>query len=224
MGFDLVRSVNSPRQTLLGLRSLPIQTIIDVGANAGQFARYVSKFFPSARLYCFEPLSQPFQALDAWAKTQSDRVTTFNTALGEKEGTMEMFFHAEYSPSSSFLSSTATTAAYYPATRNQKRVPVKITTLDKIWETVDGTLSPQILIKLDVQGYEDRVIHGGKQTFINAKACILEVCLDTLYEGQATFKDLLLTLNDLGYRYVGNLSQTYGEGGHVIFLDAVFMQ
>ena len=78
--------------------------------------------------------------------------------------------------------------------------------------------------KLDVQGYEDRVIAGGSKIFATATACILEVCLDSLYEGQAGFLKLLTMLDALGYRYVGNLDQAYGEDGHCIFLDAVFLR
>ena len=45
LGLDIIRIKNSPKQTLCGLRSLPIQTVIDVGANTGQFARQISQVF-----------------------------------------------------------------------------------------------------------------------------------------------------------------------------------
>lgn len=50
-GFDIIRLNNSPNHTLLGLKSLPIKMIIDVGANEGQFAKMISKFFPDAMIY-----------------------------------------------------------------------------------------------------------------------------------------------------------------------------
>jgi hypothetical protein len=34
----------------------------------------------------------------------------------------------------------------------------------------------------------------------------------------------LLLLDNLGFRYAGNLDQVYGEEGHVIFFDAVFVR
>ena len=68
------------------------------------------------------------------------------------------------------------------------------------------------------------MIIGGKKTFLAASACILEVCLDKLYEGQTEFKELLMMLHDIGFRYAGNLNQTYGDDGHCIFLDAVFLK
>jgi len=99
---------------------------------------------------------------------------------------------------------------------------VKLTTLDKVVKDSSLNLQPEILIKLDVQGYEDRVLRGGWQTFEKARACILEVSLDPLYEKQATFKGLLLLLESLGYRYAGNLEQNYASDGHVVFVDVVF--
>lgn len=41
LGVDIIPLNRQPTQTVLGLRSLPIRTIIDVGANKGQFARYI---------------------------------------------------------------------------------------------------------------------------------------------------------------------------------------
>lgn len=224
IGFDIVRLTHNPKYTLLGLSELPIKTVIDIGANAGQFARYIMGIFPQAQLYCFEPLPEPFQQLQLWAEQQQGQVTAFNVAIGDIEGTEDMFYHTEHSPSSSLLPSTAVTEKLYPFTKKQTHVPVTLTTIDKALDNVTESLSPDILVKLDVQGYEDRVIRGGRETFRKAKTCVLEVCLDQLYEKQADFKDVLLMLYDLGYRYIGNLQQAYGDDGHVVAIDAVFIK
>jgi FkbM family methyltransferase len=227
VGIDVVglkNSPNRPRQTMLGLRSRPIRTVIDVGANTGQFSRNISGFFPSARFYCFEPLPDPFAELSAWAKTQKGRVMCFNLAIGDEDGATEMFVHENHTPSSSLLATTKLTEKYYPFTKEQRRVSVMQTTLDAALAEIRNELTSEILIKLDVQGYEDRVIAGGVKTFSQASACVVEVSLDTLYEGQAGFEHLLTMLDDIGYRYRGNLDQTYGEDGHCIFLDAVFLR
>jgi hypothetical protein len=51
---------------------------------------------------------------------------------------------------------------------------------------------------------------------------VLEVCVEPLYDGQATFLDLALDLRDSGFRYAGNLDQSYGDDGRVVYFDAVF--
>lgn len=224
LGLDIVRRQQSPMNSLLGLRRIPISTVIDVGANEGQFAKKISKFFQEARIYCFEPVPAPFKKLSEWADAQDGRIKVFNTALGNHQGIVELFDHLEHSPSSSFLRTTKTCERLYPFTKNQRSIPVHLETLDKIAVNLSEPLIPEILIKLDVQGYEKSVIEGGAETFRRAAACIAEVCLDELYENQATFKDIYLLLDNLGFDYVGNLDQVFAEDGHVVYIDAVFVR
>jgi FkbM family methyltransferase len=224
IGLDIVKINKNPHNSFLGLKKLPIKTIIDVVANEGQFAKMASSVFPDAQIYCFEPIPAAFQKLDLWAKTMNNKVKCFNLALGDSEEEIEMFHHTGHSPSSSILKTTQTCESLYPFTKSQQPIKVKKTTLDNVVQKYAITLIPEILIKLDVQGYEDRVIRGGTETFSKARASILEVCLDELYENQATFQDISLLLNDLGFHYGGNLAQTYANDGHVIFIDAVFVK
>jgi FkbM family methyltransferase len=223
-GLNVARRQNSPTKTLLGLASIPFTTIIDVGANVGQFGRGISKIFPNATLYCFEPLPGPFASLSTWAKTRNGRVVPFNVALSDKAGMAEMFLHKEHTASSSLLPTTMLNEEIYPFTREQERISVRQMTLDGALDEAKVSRSSSMLIKLDVQGYEDRVIAGGTETFAAATACIVEVCLDSLYAGQAGFFELLAMLDSRGFRYAGNLDQCYGKDGHCIFLDAVFVR
>ncbi len=223
-GYDVTRLHNNPKYTLLGLRSIPFQTVIDVGANVGQFARYIQGLYADSKVYCFEPVPDSFAALERWAKTQNGRIVTFNLAVGDMEGEMEMILHQEHVTSSSMLATTELTERYYPLTKEQKPIAITQTTLDSVLGPVMGELDHEILIKLDVQGYENRVIAGGNRIFAKATACILEINLDRLYEGQAEFNELLIMLDALGYRYVGNFDQLYAKDGHCIYIDAVFLK
>jgi FkbM family methyltransferase len=224
LGFEVVKLKNSPQHSFLGLKSLPIKTILDVGANQGQFAEWVIDKFPEAKLYCFEPLPNPYEKLEAWAKTQNDRVIPLNWAIGDEEGEVSMFYHTDHSTSSSLLPSTELIGELYPFTKEQKEVKVDLLTLDHAVEKIDGIFDDDIMIKLDVQGFEDRVIRGGTQIFKKAKLCIIEVSLEELYEGQANFKDLSFMLYDLGFSYAGNLDQKYEGDGICVSLDAVFIK
>ncbi len=223
LGFDLVRTGQAPRLTLVGLRELDVKTIIDVGANTGQFARSIRTSFPEARLFCFEPLKEPFRELANWAAaTGPERTLAFNTALGDRQGTIEISCNSSYSPSASILPSTPLSSKLFPQTVPTRSQTVGITTLDAALEEMLPKLEPDILVKLDVQGYEDRVIRGGAEVLSRAKACILEVLIDGLYEGQPRFEDLVGLLDRLGFSYAGNLDQYHAPDGHVVFLDAVF--
>ncbi len=210
--------------TILGLRNVPFRSVVDGGANEGQFAKWISTFFPLAHIYAFEPLPGPYAKLRAWAQTRPERVSTFNLALGEAAGDMVMNLDLDHTSSSSILPATELNDVIYPETRRRSPVVVRRETLDRAISRAAVPLEKEILVKLDVQGYEDKVIAGAPRTLALARACILEVIVDELYAGQAPFPDLVRSLHELGYRYTGNLEQNYADDGHVIYLDAVFVR
>jgi FkbM family methyltransferase len=224
LGLEIISIKRSPNHNLLGLKNYPIRSIVDVGANSGRFAKVITTFFPEAEIYSIEPLPDVFHQLDCWAKRQKGKVKTFNFGLGDSRGISEMILHEDHNYSSSLLRTTDYAESIYPQMRRQSPVTVNVTTLDSFMNDLSEPLVGEILIKLDVQGYEDRVIRGGIETFRKARACILEINIDHLYEDQADFQDLVNLLHSIGYRYIGNLDQTYAEDGHVIFIDSVFIR
>lgn len=224
VGFSIGRRSQDPHRTLLGLCGRPIRTIIDVGANEGQFASMIAARFPEARLLCFEPLPEPHGILARWAAGMGGRVTPFNMALGAESGDAEMEMHLDHSPSSSLLKATPLTGEFYPHTLKHGSLRVSLRTLDDVVEGLANAPEPEILVKLDVQGYEGQVIRGGKRTLARASACLVEVNLDVLYEGQTSFQVLLFQLEELGLTYAGNLEQSLAPDGHVVFFDALFVR
>src|SRR5215469_14425930 len=86
VGFDLIRLYRLPRTTFLGLSRFPINTIVDVGANRGQFAQDALAFFPRAQVISFEPQPFAFKVLEQLAATRGGRITPVNLALGDSEG------------------------------------------------------------------------------------------------------------------------------------------
>jgi len=223
-GFDLIRVYRLPRTTFLGLTRLPINTIVDVGANRGQFAEQALAFFPRAHVISFEPQPNAFAALQQFAAKRRGSVTPVNLALGDSDGVVRMQVHVDWDFSSSLLSTTPLAHQLYPFQQQQTTIDVQLTTLDRYFGAATQAFVPDVLVKIDAQGYDDRVIRGGRLVFEHARACIVEINLDHLYEQQGSFKDIFGLLDTLGYRYVGNLDQTYATDGHVVFIDAVFVR
>ena len=224
LGFDIVRLNKSPRKTLLGMAGFNFKSVIDVGANRGQFAREISTFFPKAHIYCFEPLDAPYRELVSWAGEQGGRVRCFNTALGESQGEVAMHQHDNHSPSSSLLAATDTCHELYPQTRAEHLTTIQITTMDQALGDLLPDMPRDILLKLDVQGFEDRVLRGGAHVLSLSRAVVLEVNVQPLYQMQANFQVITGLLYDAGFKYVGNMDQAYGRDGRVSFLDAVFVR
>lgn len=150
-GFDIQLLSKSARHHLrLALRSMKIRTVIDVGANTGQFASSIRTILPNTRIMCFEPLPRPFEDLKVCARKQGGRVSAYNMALGEREGEIEMFQHPEFTPSSSILRSTSLSHSLYPHTKCEIPLAVRLTSLDAFLEEIRNERpEPDVLITLD---------------------------------------------------------------------------
>ena len=94
---------------------------------------------------------------------------------------------------------------FFPATCNVQPVTVNVARLDDI--ALQLELAPPLLIKIDVQGFEDRVLAGGEQTIRQADVLIIETSFEPLYEGQLLFDDLYRRLYAWGFNYAGAISQ-----------------
>ncbi|MCX5828115.1 MAG: FkbM family methyltransferase [Deltaproteobacteria bacterium] len=224
LGYEIYHLKKNPYDSILGLIHYPIRTIIDVGANRGQFAGKILQTFPGAQIHCIEPLSEPYQYLEKWAADVRANISLHNVALGDCEGDIKMNLHVEHDESSSILDISQENISLFPQSERQRKIIVHQTTLDDLFGSKTCSLEKEILIKMDVQGYEDRVIQGGIKTLDKARACIMEVCLESLYLEQASFRCLVDMMYDLDFRYAGNLQQTQGKDDKVIFIDAVFIK
>jgi FkbM family methyltransferase len=223
-GLEIRRLRRNPKFNTLGLNRLGIRTVIDVGANEGQFARYISGVLSCSGVYSFEPLSGAYARLKKWADSvTSPKITTFNVALGQEPSWIEIHEHIDLSPHSSLLATTELSHSLYPQTQHQRTERIRMDTLDNVFEHGAVELEPEILLKLDIQGYEDRVLRGASALLRRTRACLLEVNFDPLYQGQATFHDIYQILLNAGFRYAGCFHQTYGEDGHVITADEFFL-
>ena len=203
------------------LKKYQISTVIDIGANEGQFAAIARKFYPDALIYCFEPLPDVFSQL--CENTESDpKITAINLGLSNQKGHASMFQSA-FSPSSSLLSMANLHREEFPESDKTCTVPVNITSLDDWVLERNIKLSNDILIKIDVQGHEKSVIQGAIQTVKNSRIVILEVSFQELYEGQPLFDIIYTTLSELGFTYSGSLNQYFSQDRNsFLFADAVF--
>jgi FkbM family methyltransferase len=221
-GYHFVASHNVPQLTFLGIGHHAVNTIIDVGANRGQFARRAREWFPNAVIHCFEPLPAAAEELYQWADRQKTKVNVHKIAIGAESGKAMMWHHIDHDFSSSFLRATVNTDDLFPQTRRRDQVEVTVSTLDEIFINELATGFDGLLVKLDVQGFEQQVIAGGRKIFGVSDIVILEISVRQLYYGQPEFAQIVAELSELGLFYVGNLDQQHDALGQPIYLDATF--
>src|SRR5262245_29408599 len=83
------------------IAELGIGTVLDVGANVGEFAKLAREVFPSAAIYSFEPLPDCYALLRS-ALPGDANFFPIEIGVGSRHETLE-FYRSFHSPSSSFL-------------------------------------------------------------------------------------------------------------------------
>lgn len=203
----------------LSRQGLVPRTIIDVGANVGQFAVASAKLFPDARVHSFEPVSGCAAELRKNV-ARLEGVTVYPLALGEAAGEAELRVNS-YTHASSFLSTTRMHTETFPEVRESGEVQVQVSTLDRVFSGME--LRGPVLLKLDVQGYEAQVIRGGAETLKRVDYAVLEVSFKPMYEGEPLFMEMARIMEDHGFRFkrpVGWL--TAPRTGEILQMDALF--
>ena len=206
----------------LWLEPFAIRTILDIGANSGDFAVTMASRFPEARIYSFEPLARVYAELVG--KTAGEtRCTPIHCALGDTDSEVEMR-PCSYSPSSSLLPMTDVHREAFPFTAGEGSPErIRVRRLDHVAPELD--MRDGLLVKIDVQGFEAHVIGGGPQTLRRAQAIIVETSFAPLYKGQPCFDAIYRSLRDLGFEYAGNWEQLPDpKTGRMLQADAIFLR
>lgn len=201
------------------LKQLNIKSVLDVGANTGQFASKIRGILPDVNIYSFEPLADSYAELVS-VTANWERFTAFNFALGSEE-TETTIYRSESSPSSSILPMCALHKEAFPHTKDFTRQVIRVKPLDRL----NLLLEDNLLVKIDVQGYEEQVIAGGRRTINRAKLAIVETSFEVLYEGQPLFASIYDAFCRMGFAYHGNLEQLRSPlDGNILQADSIFIK
>ncbi|MBI4324934.1 MAG: FkbM family methyltransferase, partial [Chloroflexi bacterium] len=173
------------------LRQQKAATILDIGANRGQFAVVARRCFPQARILSFEPIDQARLVMQQLFGADP-LFESFPCALGSLEGTAALHL-SRHEPSSSLLPMCPSQGRIYPGTEETGLQMVSVRRLDQV--LAGRSLDQPVLCKIDVQGTEKEVIAGFGALAEAVGVLLIEVSLVEFYFGQALFPDLLPTLS-----------------------------
>ncbi|WP_439576678.1 FkbM family methyltransferase [Elioraea sp.] len=132
-------------------------TVLDVGANAGDYARYVRSLAPEARIVAFEPHPRTFARLLRAAETH--RFEAINVAVSDTAGTASLYDFPDTDGS--------TQASLDPGVimLHGGMAPVShevtCTTLDAFAEERD--IDTIHLLKIDTEGFDLNVLKGARR-------------------------------------------------------------
>jgi FkbM family methyltransferase len=200
-GLDLVRWPHPqlpPGILRSALAERGIAVVLDVGANEGQFAEELIGHGYRGTVVSFEPLPAAHRELTLRASRHQRWIVPEACAIGDAEGELVLNIAAN-SVSSSLLPMGAAHLAAAPASAYFETARVRVRRLDDALDgVIPGDAGP-LLLKVDTQGYEDRVLAGAERTLERCQLVVLELSFAPLYDGQRLFPEMVARMESLGF-------------------------
>ena len=170
-----------------------IKTIFDVGANGGSVALNFGRVFPSARIFCFEPIAGTFAQLQSNTRRHR-QINCFQLAIGASAGEVEIHLQEE-----SELNSLVPELNADPRCKRTERVTV---------DTLDNFCSKQGVsridfLKIDTEGFDLEVLRGAEGLLGNK--CV-----------RLVFAEVGVIRNDRRYVYFESLKQHLEARGYLL--------
>ena len=184
------------------IRFCKAATLVDIGANKGQFSLAYRTLFPDGDVIAFEPFPESASRFEALF-SQDRRVTLHRVALSDAEGVAN--FHVTSRRDSSSLLKPGQKQSDAFGVHGEKEISVAVRRLDAMVDL--STLKKPIMIKIDVQGAERKVLQGCADLAC-AEYIYVELSFVELYEGQPLFDEMVRFLASLGYSVIGVFNQT----------------
>jgi FkbM family methyltransferase len=193
-------------------------SILDVGAHHGQFALLARRRYPTAVLYCIEPLPEAGVRLRRVLASDESAVV-MDVAAADRAGEAD-FYVSRSSDSSSLLPITGKYMAAFPGTEGVAVTRVRTVPLDDVIDC--GSLRRPTLLKIDVQGGELAVLRGAERLLLCIDEVFVECFFVELYEGQPLIDDVINHLYGRGFRLAGIYSLVRDDEDRCLQADLLF--
>ena len=200
------------------LRTLDVGTVLDAGANRGQFALAVRRFLPRAKVISFEPLAAPAARLEKLF-ARDPLVELIRAALGPVDGSARIHV-SRRSDSSSLLPIGRLQTQIFPGTEEVRAEDVPVFALDNVVKADE--LAGEILLKIDVQGFELELLRGGEISLQAIDHVYVEVSFVQLYEGQALAHEVIAWLALHDFVLAGIYHVSFDRAGRSVQADMHF--
>lgn len=203
-------------EVLKGLKGL--RSLVDVGANVGQFSLLCKIVHPNASIHAFEPLNEAADTFQRLLGHQPN-VQMYRYALGSKTANQVINVTAR-SDSSSLLTPDAQ-ARLFPGTHAISKKPVRVLALQDILREAD--IPSPSLLKIDVQGYEREVLHGAENLLQCFDWIYCEASFVELYLGQPLADEIIAWLAARDFQLVSVSSDVCNlQDGRTVQADFLF--
>jgi FkbM family methyltransferase len=175
------------RHTLAGarealLRGGEVELVLDVGAHAGEYGTVLRACGYTGAIVSFEPVRRQFERLLA-ASAGDGAWECQNRAGGARSERATINISGNDGFSSSLLAMKQAHERAVGDSRYESTEEIEVVSLDEALRDRHPP-TPSSYLKVDTQGYEDKVLSGAASTLGHCLAVELELSLTPLYENQ----------------------------------------
>jgi FkbM family methyltransferase len=195
-------------------------TVIDVGANVGDFTECALAYQPWLVIHAFEPIPEAFETLarrfGRYPGFRANQVA-LGTCLGQRR-----FHVSRYAEASSFfpLGQELLEGVYGLDYATEKSIDV---TVEKLETYCDAQRIREIrLLKLDVQGAEVEVLEGAGAALGRTDYVYTEAQFRELYRGAPLFDETFRFLHRHGFELLCMASFRVDDAGELMECDMIF--
>ena len=213
--YDLARR-------LLITSNYKIDTLLDIGANAGQYASNMRELGYVKKIISFEPLASAFGQLKRKSKHDNNWILN-NYALGDEDGKTIINVSGN-SVSSSILNILPMHVQSAPDSKYLAKDDIQIKKLDSIFDLFYNE-GDSVMMKIDTQGYEKNVLDGANESLKKIKIIQLEMSVVPLYENEMLINDMINYLDNLGFQLF-SLENGFSNAttGQLLQVDGIFVR
>lgn len=226
VGLDFIRYDSAHSQDARFrdmLAAHQVNLVFDVGANSGQFGRYLRQIGYRGRIVSFEPLSTAWTQLQNTSARDPMWEAAPRCALGSEDGEIEIHI-AGNSFSSSALNMLDSHLNAAPESRYVGAEQVPLHRLDTVGlDYLHPGSAP--FLKIDTQGFEGSVLEGAARLLKIAVGLHVELSFVPLYENQQLFDSLICALESAGFEIWDCVPCFYDpRSGRALQADATFFR
>tara|TARA_B100001057_G_C22839311_1_gene946436 strand:+ start:1497 stop:2258 length:762 start_codon:yes stop_codon:yes gene_type:complete len=234
LGFELrkinpeIRNLNF--DDLLKNKICKNPLIFDIGGNKGQSIEKYLRIFNEPIIHSFEPIKTEFDIMHKKFRNNKN-IFLNNVALGDKTEGKEFNITAKtgnssfnkLNPGTDWLK---TRSNQYNTTEKSYVTSIQKVNIIKLDDYCSNNNINHIdIVKIDTQGYEDKVLEGSINTIKNnqIKAIVTEIMFDDVYDKYFSFSDIEKFILPNNFRMVGiDLQNNNLFSGQVFFADVYY--
>lgn len=202
----------------LPVLSVELATVVDIGANRGQFALAARQWAPKARIISFEPLPDP-AAVFRRVFDRDKNVLLHQAAIGPSSEVYTMHV-SNSNDSSSLLPISSLQTTIFPGTEEVDTISVRVAPLEEFVSA--NELTAPAMLKLDVQGFEYEALVGCESLLPCFNLVYCECSFLELYSGQRLASEVIDWLSVRNFSLIGIYNPYYDQFGKAVQADFLF--